>query len=88
MAALAHNLSVRRSCTSVQNDQTDVFRIMLATFLVNVEVSIVGTSLITIANSLHSFSETGWIVTGYLVTYTSKYSILVLEAYSLILKAL
>ncbi|KAI1455383.1 putative efflux pump antibiotic resistance protein [Annulohypoxylon moriforme] len=44
--------------------------IMLATFLVNIEVSIVGTSLITIANSLHRFSETSWIVTGYLVTYT------------------
>ncbi|KAK8064596.1 hypothetical protein PG994_007234 [Apiospora phragmitis] len=43
---------------------------MLATFLVNIEVSIVGTSLVTIANSLHRFSETSWIVTGYLVTYT------------------
>ncbi|KAI0405659.1 putative efflux pump antibiotic resistance protein [Xylaria palmicola] len=43
---------------------------MLATFLVNIEVSIVGTSLITIANSLHRFSETSWIVTGYLVSYT------------------
>ncbi len=46
---------------------------MLATFLVNIEVSIVGTSLITIANSLHRFSETSWIVTGYLVTYTGRY---------------
>ena len=45
---------------------------MLATFLVNIEVSIVSTSLVTITNSLHGFRETSWIVSGYLVTYTGK----------------
>lgn len=41
-------------------------------FLVNIEVSIVGTSLISIAKDLGGFSHTSWIVTGYLVTYTSE----------------
>ncbi len=47
-------------------------KVMLATFLVNIEVSIVSTSLITIANNLGSFDRTSWIVTGYLVTYTGR----------------
>ena len=40
-------------------------------FLVTTEVSIVGTSLISITNDLHGFSQMGWVVTGYLITYTS-----------------
>ena len=40
-------------------------------FLVNIEVSIVGTSFVSIINDLHDFKQAGWVVTGYLVTYTS-----------------
>ncbi len=40
-------------------------------FLVNIEVSIVGTSLVSITDDLHNFRQAGWVVTGYLVTYTS-----------------
>ena len=39
--------------------------------LVNIEVSIVGTSLVSITDDLHNFQQAGWVVTGYLVTYTS-----------------
>ncbi|EED21289.1 efflux pump antibiotic resistance protein, putative [Talaromyces stipitatus ATCC 10500] len=39
-------------------------------YLVNVEVTIVSTSLITIANGFRSFNRTSWVVTGYLITYT------------------
>lgn len=42
-------------------------------FLVNIEVSVVGTSLISITNDLRGFSQMSWVVTGYLVTYTSEH---------------
>ena len=44
----------------------------LCMLLVNIEVSIVGTSLISITNDLHGFSQQGWVVTGYLITYTGR----------------
>ena len=40
-------------------------------FLVNIEVSIVGTSLISMTDDLHAFRQGGWVMTGYLITYTS-----------------
>ena len=46
--------------------------VALLFFLVNIEVSIVGTSLISITDDLNSFKQGGWVVTGYLITYTSK----------------
>ncbi|KAL1622846.1 hypothetical protein SLS54_004866 [Diplodia seriata] len=46
--------------------------VALCMFLVNIEVSVVGTSLVSIGDELHGFQQTGWVVTGYLVTYTSK----------------
>ena len=39
--------------------------------LVNIEVSIIGTSLVSITDDLNGFRQSGWVVTGYLVTYTS-----------------
>jgi hypothetical protein len=39
---------------------------------VNLEVSIVGTSLVAIKNDLDGFSQSGWIVTGYLISYTGE----------------
>lgn len=45
---------------------------MLCLFSVNLEVSIVSTALIAIANDLDGFDQTGWVVTGYLLTYTGK----------------
>ncbi|OKL63826.1 hypothetical protein UA08_01090 [Talaromyces atroroseus] len=44
--------------------------LMVCLYLVNVETTVVSTSLITIANGFHSFNRTSWIVTGYLITYT------------------
>ena len=45
------------------------FSILISIFLINVEVTIVSTSLVSIANSLQGFDRTSWIVTGYLITY-------------------
>ena len=48
----------------------------LAIFLPNLEVSIVSTSLIAIANDLQGFSHTAWIVVAYLITYTGGFFIM------------
>ncbi|KAI9788799.1 MAG: hypothetical protein M1816_006580 [Peltula sp. TS41687] len=45
--------------------------VAMCMFLVNIEVSIVGTSLVSITDDLHAFRQMGWVVTGYLITYTS-----------------
>lgn len=44
--------------------------LLLCLYLVNLEVTIVSTSLVSIANDLSGFDKTNWIVTGYLITYT------------------
>ncbi|EMR64354.1 putative efflux pump antibiotic resistance protein [Eutypa lata UCREL1] len=46
----------------------------LSLFLVNFEITIVSTALVSISNDLHDFGRNGWVVTGYLLTYTSKKS--------------
>jgi MFS family permease len=38
--------------------------------MVNIEVTIVSTSSLAIANDLKSYDKLGWILTGYLITYT------------------
>lgn len=43
----------------------------MGTFLVNLEISIVSTSLVSITDELKSFSQSSWVVTAYLLTYTS-----------------
>jgi MFS family permease len=50
-------------------------RVCLNLFLSNLETTIVSTSLVSISNSLHSFSSSSWIVTAYLVTYTGMSNI-------------
>lgn len=47
--------------------------IVLSLLLVNLEVTIVGTSLVAITESLQGFSETSWVVSSYLVTYMGQY---------------
>lgn len=39
-------------------------------FLVNIEVTIVSTSLVAITNDLGGYDQTGWLVSGYLATYS------------------
>ncbi|KAJ5936550.1 hypothetical protein N7466_003000 [Penicillium verhagenii] len=41
-------------------------------YLVNLEVTIVSTALISITNDLNGFQQTGWIVTAFLTTYTGN----------------
>lgn len=44
--------------------------VVLSLFMVNLEVTIVSTSLVDITNDLQGFDRTSWIVTGYLLTFT------------------
>lgn len=44
--------------------------VVLSLFMVNLEVTIVSTSLVDITNDLRGFDRTSWIVTGYLLTFT------------------
>lgn len=44
-------------------------------FLVNMQVSIVSTALVSITTDLGGFSETSWIVTGFLASYTGFFPI-------------
>lgn len=46
------------------------FGSLLSLYLVNLEITIVGTSLVSIANDLQAFEKASWVVTGYLITYT------------------
>ncbi|KAF7940150.1 uncharacterized protein EAE98_000277 [Botrytis deweyae] len=46
------------------------FAIGLCVFLVNMEVSIVSTSLVSMTNEFHGFDESTWVITAYLATYT------------------
>ena len=69
-----HFLSLRsapRCHATVLEANSLSFKVALCVFLVNLEVSTVETSLISITNDLHSFRQVGWVVTAYLVTYTS-----------------
>ncbi|KAI0898913.1 putative multidrug resistance protein fnx1 [Annulohypoxylon nitens] len=42
----------------------------LCLFLVELETTIVGTALMSMANDLNDFSKSGWVISGYLITYT------------------
>ncbi|KAI0206463.1 hypothetical protein F4808DRAFT_120507 [Astrocystis sublimbata] len=42
----------------------------LGLFLVSLEVTIASTALGSISNEFHNFSQSSWIVTAYLLTYT------------------
>ena len=63
-------VSPQISCCSTDFNNIS-FSVAMCMFLVNIEVSVVGTSLISITNDLHGFRQVSWVVTGYLITYTS-----------------
>jgi MFS family permease len=48
-----------------------LIRLCIALFLGNLEISIVSTSLVSITDDLKHFGQSSWIVTSYLLTYTS-----------------
>jgi len=48
--------------------------ISMIMFLVNIEVSVVATALVSVVEDLDAEKGFGWVVTGYLVTYTSMSS--------------
>lgn len=54
------------------------YRIGLCVFLVNMEVSIVSTSLVTMTNEFHGFDESTWVITAYLATCTGELNFLAL----------
>jgi len=45
--------------------------VCVSLFLTNLEIPIVTTSLISITNDLHSFSDTSWIISSYMLGYVS-----------------
>ncbi|OGE55922.1 hypothetical protein PENARI_c003G05633 [Penicillium arizonense] len=47
--------------------------LLIGLYLVNLEVTIVSTSLVSITNDLDGFKKTSWVVTGFLTTYTGSY---------------
>ncbi|KAF7592530.1 hypothetical protein BBP40_012754 [Aspergillus hancockii] len=49
--------------------------LLISLYLVNLEITIVSTSLIVITSDLNGFDRTSWIVTGFLITYTGFMSI-------------
>ncbi|KAJ5669020.1 major facilitator superfamily domain-containing protein [Penicillium macrosclerotiorum] len=48
----------------------------LSLFIVNIEGTIISTSLFAITSDLESFEQTSWIVTSYLITYTGQQCIM------------
>ncbi|THC97675.1 hypothetical protein EYZ11_002838 [Aspergillus tanneri] len=46
--------------------------VLASVYLVNLEVTIVSTSLISITNDLNGFEKTSWIATAFLTTYTGR----------------
>lgn len=48
-----------------------LYRLCLGIFLVNFEISIISTSLVSITDDLKHFSQSSWVITAYLLTYTS-----------------
>ncbi|KAB8264745.1 major facilitator superfamily domain-containing protein [Aspergillus pseudonomiae] len=52
-----------------------ILGLVISLFLVNLEVTIVSTSLIAITSDLDGFNKTSWIVTGFLITFTGFMSI-------------
>jgi hypothetical protein len=55
----------------------------LCLYLVNIEVTIVSTSLVTITNELLGFDRANWVVAGYLITYTGTVSIHILISFQI-----
>ncbi len=48
--------------------------------MVVIEITIVNTALITIADELQSFERSSWIITAYLLTYVGKSLVYVCQA--------
>ncbi|KAI1321022.1 drug resistance transporter [Xylariaceae sp. FL0255] len=46
--------------------------LQFALFLVNFEITIVSTALVSISNDLNGFGKISWVVTAYLITYTAS----------------
>ena len=50
--------------------------LFVSLYLVNLESTVITTSLFTITGDLQSFDLTSWIVTAYLITYTGELAVL------------
>lgn len=50
--------------------------------LINFEITIVSTAVVSITNDLEEFNESSWIITAYLITYIGKRLVrLMIESY-------
>lgn len=64
--------SCKREAFSTLIDNSNTGRLFLGIFLINFEVTIVSTAVLSITNDLDNFSESSWIITAYLITYIGK----------------
>lgn len=62
-------------------NEVDVCSLCLSILLSTLETSIVSTSLVSIADALHRFDQSGWIVTSYLLTYTGTLSYIIIPPF-------
>ncbi|OGM45366.1 MFS multidrug transporter [Aspergillus bombycis] len=53
-----------------------ILGLVVSLYLVNLEVTVVSTSLLAITSDLNGFNKTSWIVTGFLITFTGRKSML------------
>ena len=53
---------------------SNVYSLCLILFLTSLEISIVATSLVSMADDLNSFNNYSWVVTAYILTYTGERS--------------
>ncbi|KAI0144466.1 drug resistance transporter [Xylariaceae sp. FL1272] len=79
--ALDHAAAVSGPAPSIHGPQAEFLSgwrlhtltvgLCIGIFLVNLEISIVSTSLVSITDDLKQFSQASWVVTAYLLSYTS-----------------
>lgn len=66
-----HFLSLHPFPLSLCFLNTNQLSLFLSIFLVNFEITVISTSLVSITNSLQDFRRSSWIITGYLLTYVA-----------------
>lgn len=58
---------------SVSSNANHIYSLGMSLFLPTAEISIVSTSLVTIAEDLKGFEQSSWIITAYLAAFTGLF---------------
>jgi MFS family permease len=72
MEIVVANRRVSQMVHTKAKDAKESPRLWIGLFLSSLESTIVSTSLVSITNALNGFIMRDWIVTAYLLSYTSK----------------